>query len=285
MSNIIVKDGQGALRYVSAHGSGVNSDPFIPTSSQYYLEVARGNVLDSIAVHKFGAAADIDDGDGDAIVWDGCCEDLAGPKIPEYTFSTTADISLLTSSDITDNADIEIQGLDASWNLVTQVVTLNGQTDVALPTPLLRAFRMINRGSSDVAGTVYLRTSPTGATGGIPDTSTSVRAIIKDGDNQTQMAIYTVPAGYNLYITHGWASMTRRLAGSAVIKIKRRDEGGVFRVLHTLALNTAGTSSDHRPYTIPLKLPAKTDIIYTVPAVSNDNIGISAGFHGVLIGD
>lgn len=249
----------------------------------YYLEVARGYIPGAITVHKFGAAEDIDTGDPPATVWDGCNSGLSVAKIPDYTYSTTADIDTATSSSISDDMDIEVQGLDADWNLTVQTITLNGQTDVALSTPLIRVFRVKNVGATSLVGDIYIRTTGSGATAGLPTDTTSVRAIVHGEDNQTQMAIFSVPTGYSLFITHGWASLARKNATEAVIKIYQRSFGGVFRILHTLALASSGSNNDHRPYQVPLELKEKTDITYVVTSVSANDTGVSAGFHGVLL--
>lgn len=249
----------------------------------YYLEVARGYIPGAITVHKFGSAEDIDTADPPATVWDGCNDGLGISKIPQYTYSTTADIDTITSSDIGDAMDIEVQGLDANWDLTVQTITLNGQLEVLLPIPLIRVFRVKNVGSVDLVGDVYIRTTGSGAAAGLPTDPTSVRAIIHAEDNQTQMAIFTVPMGYSLFITHGWASIARKKDCAIIIKIYQRTFGGVFRILHTLALNVNGTCSDHRPYQVPFELPEKADIAYVVASVSANDAGVSAGFHGVLL--
>lgn len=252
--------------------------------SNYYLEAARGNLLDTSVMHKFGNAEDVDTADGLVNIWDGVSSSLAGDKIPTYTYSTVADIDSISSSDDADAVDIEVQGLDTNWKLVTQTVTLTGRTAATLTTPLVRAFRMINRGATDAAGTVYLHTNGAALTLGVPDAGSTVRAIIKDGDNQTQMALYTVSAGYTMFITAGWANLAKKTAAAADIKIRVRESGGVFRVAHTLSLDSAGSSGDHRPYAIPISFPEKTDIEY-LTAVSANDVSVSAGFHALLITD
>jgi hypothetical protein len=285
VANLKVKNADGTDVYLGATGTGTDLDPHVTTSSHFYLNAVRGLVPNTIAVHKFGFAEDIDTGDPPATVWDGCCDNLAGPKIVDYTFSTSADIGTISSSSAVDTQIIEVQGLDLNWNLVLQNVTLNGQNDVSLSTPLIRVFRMVNKGSIDVAGTIYLRTNGSGQSGGIPNTTSTVRAIIKDGDNQTQMALFAVPDGYSLYITHGWSALARQATTSSTIQIFRRTEGGVLRILHTLALNSQGSCTDQRPYQVPLKLESREDIIYKVKEVTTNGTGISAGFHGILIQD
>jgi len=234
----------------------------------YYLEVARGYIPNSFAIHKFGLAEDID------------------TKISNYNWIDGGAIALQISS--TAPADIgvpiQIQGLDENWDLKSVTVVLNGQSPVTIDGVWNRVFRGYNTGSSEFTGFIYVSDDGEGLTGGVAPPLT-VRAIIHPENQQTQMAIFTVPEDYSLFITHGWASTTRKQAGAVVVQIFRRDFGGVFRVLHTLALNTSGTNSDHRPYQVPLRLNAKSDIIYRVTTISDNNIGVSCGFHAVLLPD
>lgn len=263
---------------------------YVPAGMSFAESIATGlvdnRIGNAIALHKFGYAALIDDQDVPCTVWDGCCEALDGPKIANYTFSSTANITDIASGAPADNQVIEIQGLDANWNLLVQDVTLTGNTVATLATPLIRVFRMINRGTTDHDGTVYLTTSGAARTNGIPNVGSTVRAIIKSGDNQTQMALFTVPDGYSMFITHAWSSLTKENPNSPanlIMKVYRREFGGVFRVVHTVNLNTLGSSIDNRPYAVPIKFNSREDIIYKCVYTSEDDLGCAAGFHAYLL--
>lgn len=167
------------------------------------LALAKGDIPGHTHINKFGKAGDIDIADGFVDVWDGAGEANADKS---YTYSSTADIDSLSSSNAGDTQDIEVQGLDTNYDLVTQTITLSGQTRVALTTDLVRVFRMENVGSSDIAGSVYCYVN--GAiTAGVPDTSADIRAIIQGSFNQTLMALYTVPNGKTAYMKNYWASI------------------------------------------------------------------------------
>ena len=251
--------------------------------SDYYLEVARGYVPNAITVHKFGEGDGIDTADGIVDIWDGTSDLVASP-IKTYTWSTTADIDTISSSNDSDTMDVEIQGLDENWDLVLQTVTVDGQTKVTLPTPLIRVFRMKNVGTTNILGNLFCYVD-TAIVGGIPTDGSKVRAIIRDGHNQTQMALYSVPRGYSLFIKLGWSTIAgKNTTANIGIFIKVRSFGSVFRELHTTALLSAGNSVSTRPYEIPLKLEEKTDIIYSCGVTQNDT-AVSSGFHGILIPD
>jgi hypothetical protein len=110
------------------------------------LQISLGAISGTTYVNKFGRNTNI--GTTTEDVWDG-----GGA----YTFSTTADIDNLVSSSTSDNGlDVEIQGLDTNWNLVTQTITLGSPatTSVALTTSLIRVFRMKNVDGTAFTGNV-----------------------------------------------------------------------------------------------------------------------------------
>lgn len=223
-------------------------------------------------VHKFGYHPDL------ALNTE---EDIWDFTEAAYTFSATADITQISSSDDGDGQDIEIQGLDASWNLVKQTITLTGQTPATLTTALIRVFRMKNIGTTTLAGTVYLFITGADVVDGVPDTDSEVRAVINIGNNQTLMAIYTIPNGYVGYLTSWFAVAPFKTTNVCNVRMYRRSFGGVFQIKEISATSTLGAIGFNRKYEIPEKISAKTDIKITGNSSSN-NSTLSAGFDIVL---
>jgi hypothetical protein len=254
--------------------------------SNFYLEAARGQIVDTFTIHKFGLATGVDTGDPPVDVWDGLHDDL-GFKVGTYNWIDDGPVDLQVSSSSTADTGIllEGQGLDENWDLQTGTVTIQGQTPVPIGLQRNRVFRAYNKSATPLVGVVYVSDLGSALTAGVPDDKTTIRAIIHPESQQTQMALFTVPRNHELYITHGWASIARGLATAAIAdcRIYRRSFGGIFRAVHTFSLATTGNSNDHRPYTIPIKFEEKEDIVYRINSVSTNNLGVSAGFHGVII--
>ncbi len=254
------------------------------------LAIAQGNVTGATFVHKFGEAPDFDQGDGVVSIWDGANDTLFSGSPPmAYTYSSSADIGLILSSSGADTQDIEMQGLDSNFDLVTQIITLNGQTDVdisATGVDLIRVFRMINRGSTDLAGVVYIRTNGSAQTSGVPDTANTVRAIINNGNNQTLMAVYTIPNGKTGYM-RDWYASTAGASRSSEYKIRlfARPDGQVFQLKHTSAVSDSGSSTYQHPYEEPEVFQAKTDIELTAEMLVSaaTQADIAGGFDIVLV--
>ena len=248
------------------------------------MNVAMGNVSGYSVVHKFGEAPDIDTADAFADVWDGA-GDTIGAANSTYTFSTTNDIDSIASSDGSDGQVVEVQGLDSGWVLTVQNATLNGQTRVALGTPLRRVFRMKNLGATDFAGNVYCYVTNGPTSSGVPDVATDIRAVVQSTNNQTLMAIYTIPDGKTGYFLKWWATNSQKKDQISDILVKVRPEGGVFQLKEKAAIQATGSSHIDRPYPIPLGGIAEHSDVKIQSDTSKDNGATAAGFDILLVDD
>jgi hypothetical protein len=247
------------------------------------LSIAEGNVSGKSFIHKFGNAPDFDTTDSVITIWDGA-DDAAIDQM-NYVYSTTDNIDSISSSSAADTQDIEISGLDINYEEVTQTITLTGQALVALPTSLLRVFRMANVSASDNLGHIYCYVNGT-ITGGVPDVSSDVRAVMQPLNNQTLMALYTVPLNKTAYLRDWFASTAGGNKNSAyVIDLRSRFVNGVFQLKHRSSLSDSGTSYIQHKYDEPEVFTEKTDIEMRVESIASPaavEISVSAGFDIVL---
>lgn len=235
----------------------------------WFQKVAEGRVEGYSTIEKFGENPSITTSTDPADIWDG------GGL---YNFSTDADIDRLSSSDDGDTQLIVIYGLDSNWEESIQFITLTGQTPTPLTTSLIRVYRMINLGTTDIAGDVYCFVN--GAVSlGIPDDLSDVRAMIRNGNNQTLMAIYTIPGNKTGYLYSGYISLSRSSPSSASAEFtaRARPYGGVFSVKARTTCISTGNSSWERNYPFPAALPPRTDILLRCEVVSA-SIGASGGY-------
>lgn len=144
------------------------------------LQVARGQVMGHSTVNIYGYQPSV--GTTSIPVWE---------NTTAYTYPVSA-ITMYLSGSNGDTAQVAIVGLNASYVLISEVVTLNGTTPVATANQYFRINSMfVSTGSAtNPAGAVYLKNS-----GG-----TVTYAQINAGVGRTQAAIYTVPAGYTYYL-------------------------------------------------------------------------------------
>jgi len=243
------------------------------------LAIAEGLVTGKTFIHKFGSSPGFNILDGFITVWDGADKGDPYEKMV-YPYSTTADIDTLSSDDAGNTQATEIQGLDANYDLVTQTLDLNGLTRVALTTPLIRVFRVVNTNSSDYAGHVFISVNGT-LTLGVP-TPANLRAVVHGENNQTEMAVYTIPAGKTGFMRDWYASTSGAAKDSVhVIKVMARPFGGVFQLKHKASIIEKGTSYIKHDYTEPEVFAEKTDVEIKCNT-DKDGASVSAGFDIVL---
>ena len=256
--------------------SQISSITRVGTSEPFELQVARGQVAWHYPLNKFGYNSAITD--TEETIWS------EGGIYSYITSHATLYVSSSVAADAgagTGARTLEVQGLDADYNLKTEVVTLNGQTQVALSGTWMRVFRAfvtLAGSGGTAAGTIYIGDS--GATGGVPDNN--VYANLSSG-NQTQLALWTVPAGHTFYLDR--VSFTAALSSAnAYMTTKfniRIFETNVFR---TILIDTLQSGELRFDIAYPIAIPEKTDIeCRAVSSSASATAAVSASFEGVYL--
>ena len=260
--------GVGALQFVDELGVpwGVKHiDNKLRTSSKpYTYDIAEGLISSHGAIRRFGHNAAV--AATDEMLWE-----YSTP----YTYTAVAATMYISSSDNGDGQSYQVQGLDANWEVQTQLVTAAGQTKTEIGTGLtwLRIFKVKNMGTTDNAGAVYVYENDT-LTAGVPDTATKVRSMIGIGENESHTALFTVPAGQQVFVTTWYGSEVA--AKVTYFTLWVRPFGGVFQYKRGWAVKE---DSFLHQFTVPLVFPAKTDIEMRVRAVAGAGIA-QGGFDG-----
>lgn len=231
-------------------------------AEDFYLKVTQGEVNGHKWVHKFGATPSMSIG-GSGSVWD-----INDTPYPWSAFDTASQVTVECVVGDTGQT-ITLQGLDASYNIIEETITLN---DVTPPTSV-NTYKRIYRAYMDTqtnTGNVDIKVGAT------------IVARISAGKGQTLMAVYTVPAGCTGYVLQGIASC--QSAGDASMDFRVRYPGtSVFRVGHSFEV------SGHAPYDhrmiFPFPFPATSDLDTFVTATRNNNSRITAAFDVLLIQD
>jgi hypothetical protein len=241
--------------------------------ADYALETAKGNVTGTTGVNKFGRATAITT-TNEWEVWDGNAA---------YVYPATAlmtKISQTTDQSAMRGETIEIQGLAAGYIATTQNAILDGTLTtnaVTLTTPLLRCFRM--KVLSDNVTTSPIRVHNTA--------EDQDYAIISTGYNQTQMAIYTVPASKKAYMTCYYAHHNPKQGQnftSNPIQVWARDKANSYEAQLKHSVGVAADGGFQHIFNPYIQFGEKTDIFIT-STPNGSTADMTAGFDLYLVDD
>lgn len=235
-------------------GGGVGDYP-------YFIQVSRGLVDGHKRLFKFGHNPEIQD--ISETIWD------AGGV---YVYPSSAVAMTVTSgAGATDNGvAITVQGLDSNYNEVSEEVTLASTGTATTTQTFLRVYRAF------VSGSQAITANTTIANGG------TTYAQINNGENQTLMALWTVPAGYTAYLLDTKiTAFTEQNNKVATINVNARRENGVFRTADKFDVFAAAITQN---YKCPIPFPEKTDIeVRAVATSSNADLRVAAGLDIIYI--
>lgn len=117
-----------------------------------------------------------------------------------YTYLTTDTTLFASSTDDTDTTTFICTGLDSLFNPITRLVTLDGQTPVALSGTMFRITNVFFISAALNNGNVYISTDDTDITAGVPNTLSKVKARVDAGKGQGDFASFTVPKDKKAYL-------------------------------------------------------------------------------------
>ena len=202
--------------------------------------------------------------------------------IDNETYVSSNLITQISSSSGSDTGSVTIEGHTSSdgltFTFTTQTLTLTGQTAKVLTTPLCRVSRVVNNGSSDLVGSIYVAETDA-LTAGVPQTAAKVHLIVVAGLNNSEKAATTISNNDYYILTGFYSDCLEKTAAFAVIHLEVREAGKTFVNKVDIAANTnANGRYDFKPYLI---VPKNSDVRLraTANAAGKD---VSGGFSGVL---
>jgi hypothetical protein len=233
----------------------------------FNLQVARGQIMGHSNFCQFGWNSAV--GTSYETVW------IEGGL---YTFPAAASVLKVSSSSATDDKDstgahtVLIEGLNGSYELVSETVTLEGQTQVDTVNSYLRVNKMtvLTAGSGGTSvGVIYAGTGSAG--GGLP---TAIFNRTGTNSNESESSFYTVPAGYTAYI-NAWtmSSANSTAEASTQFALRIRPYGGVFGFKALYGVPGNGIYECNAPY--PVAIPEKSDIEVRAAASAGSSVASS----------
>jgi len=212
------------------------------------LQISRGQIQGHSSVLVFGYNPDVDT--AEETVWPD------GGTVPHPTVASVLKISSSSTDDTsagTGARTVYIEGLDGNYNVVSETVTLNGQTAVNTSNSYLyvNGFYVISVGSGGAnAGNINAGTGV--VTAGVPAV---LYDIIATGYNNRATGHYCVPAGYTGYMNEGLFSSGQASGATSVTGfLKQHGPDGILRVGAVTTVNNGSAMFNfEQPYTIPEK--------------------------------
>ena len=226
------------------------------------LGVAANHYQGLSHVHKFGAVPAMSQ-NSTGTIWD--VNDTAYPW-SSFTSAGTLSVPAVNASD--NGKTIRIIGLNASYDLIQEVVTVSSAEATATTSSFIRVVEaFITNGSAINVADINVQK------GGV----TVMR--ITAGKAVSHAAIYTVPAGYTAYIMKGVASCQSGADATGDMYVRYFGEAS-FRVGHSFEVSGAGGEYMYE-FSIPLRIPEKSDIDVRASVRSN-NARLTAAFDMLL---
>jgi hypothetical protein len=231
----------------------------------FELQVARGQITWHEPLNLFGNTTALGS-TAFGPLWEG----LTGAG-GAYAYPGSAVVMTLASSSASDTAVvIRVIGLGAGYVLQTEDVALNGTTGVLTTKSFLRINKMETL-SGNAVGNV---TAVNGAV---------TYAKITAGNGDTQMSLYTVPAGYTFYQTYYQADTNTSVTSGAYVKLRTylvdNAAGGVIHALN----QTAFVQQLSIPLSYPIAFDEKSDIQYQLLGAGGAGAVANIYVGGILI--
>ena len=175
----------------------------------------------------------------------------------ENPFNTDNLPLYISSTDNTDTQEIFIEGINQNYQVVNELITLQGQTAVSLQTDFRTIWRGYNNNTVDLAGDIYIG-SESNPTNGEPAENNMYLHIpgTINGKltNQSLTSIFTIPDGYTGFITSWFATATK---GKDIDFIAyTRENMGIWRYQDRISVYES-TFYKEMPY---MRIPEKTDM-------------------------
>lgn len=213
------------------------------SSPHAMLEIARKRIPGIEPVNLFGF--DPDSGTDWAVIWGN----------GTFSFPSSALVMTLVSSSESDTMSVLVQGLDANYNVISDVVELNGITPVTTSIPFFRINTCIILSGSNV-GDISITNSE------------STHAYILAGSGVSQACVYSVPAGHALYLFRIDAN-SGTATGQQYLRIRNvvRTYGG--RILRTAQSSFTNVISYDRQ--IPFRIAEKSDFWFESQSSASTN--------------
>lgn len=246
--------------------SGTVTANVTPSSStDYYMSVARGLVTGQYNEMKNAVSPSMSS--GSHTIWS------QDSLYPWASWTTAQKLYIVSSSASDTGQTLRLEGLDASYNKITEDVTTNGTTAVQTTQNFLR----LNRGYL-IAGNTNVGTITERLVSG----SGTIVGGMAVGYGRNKQGVFTVPNGYTAYILYGDVTSFKNGQGQIDGQIDmyvRTSQSAPF--LNAFAAG-AGNGQYRNEFNVPLPIPQRSDIDVRFSPSAN-GVVVSCNWEMILI--
>jgi len=189
-----------------------------------------------------------------------------------YPFPASAAQLTIVSSSASDTSALKvlIQGLDANFVPISEVIALNGTSNVTSVNSYLRINNVGVTNGTNVGNVSFKQ-------------GTTLLAQINAGLGVNQASIYTVPAGYTLYILRSYKTANIGFTSGAWINFEVQFNDNVTGSQKIVQEQTFVQQIEIDYTQMPRKITEKTDIQYLYKTSTGGPLICSQNLTGVLI--
>jgi hypothetical protein len=256
MSNLVTNLSPAAMPSVSVQGA---YEPF-------ELQVARGQIAGHSPFLVYGYSPNLSN-TAFGPLWEGLTQSGGLYPFP----ASAAQLTIVsTSASDTSALKVQITGLDANFAPISEVIALNGTTNVTSVNSYLRINNCTVTNGVNVGNISFKQGS-------------TLLAQINATLGTTQMSIYTVPAGYTLYILRSYKTANVGFTSSAWVNFEVQFNDNVSGAQKVVQEQTFVQQIEINYTQMPRKITEKTDIQYLFKASTSGPLIGSQNLTGVLI--
>jgi hypothetical protein len=250
------------------------NDTWVPAEAApapYIYAIAEGEVSGHSTLFKYGARTTVSQGTASTI-WEGT--DNLYVYLPS---GQTLNISGDTNEDSQTGSGaytLVVQGLGNNWTPYSETVTLDG-TGIVNTTGI---FIRQNRAFVGSCGASY---SNIGEIAVRDSTDSITTSLVKAGEGQTLLGLWTVPSGQSLYVTEFSISTSSNKGAEVSLFTRINDGTGGYYPWRVSFRQYSFQGADSYPFPAPVKINEMTDIeVRVTTPVSAGDTSFGASFGG-----
>lgn len=196
------------------------------------------------------------------------------------TYLTTNTIDRIVSTSLLDVYVIKVEGhtvtgigVNAQFTFVVQEVTLNGQTDVSLTTPLARVSRIYNNNGTNLVGAISVFDTTGSSVAGVVSPTSAIHITIVAGEQESEKGATTFSNSDYGIITSISGGNSSRSTALLDFALEVREVGKVFRSIYHWGVSTGSVTINLNPYIVIRK---NSDIRIVARTNTNNTEAFSA---------